>query len=193
MKINPLAIKGPWDVGVTLDVHTESSTFLGYDANDHPQFETARTELGEAVYQAKYRGDRGALHVVARTVAEYLRATKISVDLVVLVPPSKERAGQPLVAIAKAVAGELKIEVAPGALVKLRETPELKSMDDSQAREEALRGAYAVKGIAPGRRILLLDDLYRSGASIREAACTLVQAKPAFVCALALTRNRKRT
>jgi hypothetical protein len=31
LETNPRRLRGPWDGGYALDVHTRSSTFLGYD------------------------------------------------------------------------------------------------------------------------------------------------------------------
>jgi hypothetical protein len=50
-------IIGNWDTGLVLDKHTRSSVFLGYDGLGHPQFDTTRSEVGEALYQLKYKGD----------------------------------------------------------------------------------------------------------------------------------------
>lgn len=194
MKIDARKIEGPWDWGVTLDIHTANSIFLGYDGNGNPQFDTTRTELGELVFRAKYRGDRRAVNVIAKTVAEYLESRRTSVDLVGIVPPSKPRNVQPLEAIAVALGSQLKVRVEPRLLKKTRATPELKSMDDASDREEALHGAFkASRSIQPGYRILLLDDLYRSGASMREAARAVREVVPSRLYALALTRNRVRT
>jgi predicted amidophosphoribosyltransferase len=68
-------------------------------------------------------------------------------------------------------------------------------MADMAEREAALAGAFEVRGIAlAGKQVLLFDDLYRSGASMREAARTLrTQGRVASLRALALTRTRSRT
>ncbi len=63
------------------------------------------------------------------------------------------------------------------------------------AREVALRGAFDVHGdVLADRCVLLLDDLYRSGASMSEAARTLLsRGRVASVVALALTRTRSKS
>jgi hypothetical protein len=63
--MNPAEVRGAWRHGWTLDVHTISSEFLGYDQNGHPQFETTRSPLGELLYQLKYRGQHTAAQVAA--------------------------------------------------------------------------------------------------------------------------------
>lgn len=61
LNIKPIAITGPWSSGWALDLHTVSSVFIGDDAFGHPQFENKRSEIGELLYQFKYRGDRSGL------------------------------------------------------------------------------------------------------------------------------------
>ena len=86
MNINPVRIDGPWDTGFTLDVHTVSSHYLGDDANGHPQFDTTRSELGEAVYRCKYRSDKAACHEVADAAAAFVRKKGLKADVVVSIP-----------------------------------------------------------------------------------------------------------
>jgi hypothetical protein len=52
MKIDPRPIAGPWDVGFTLDVHTVSAEFLGYDLDGRPLFDTLRSEIGELLFSS---------------------------------------------------------------------------------------------------------------------------------------------
>ncbi|HEY8749953.1 MAG TPA: hypothetical protein VIM11_18360 [Tepidisphaeraceae bacterium] len=56
MMTNPIEIPGAWTRGWTLDLHTISSTFLGYNEYGHAQYDTTRSTLGELLYQLKYRG-----------------------------------------------------------------------------------------------------------------------------------------
>ena len=68
---------------------------------------------------------------------------------------------------------------------------DLKSVADLKERKKALKGAYVPSAAVKGKTILLFDDLYRSGASMQEAARTLLEAGEAVaVYALALTRTR---
>ncbi len=46
MDIHPKEIKGSWDQGFVLDVHTISSTMIGYNEFGHPEFDTVRSQLG---------------------------------------------------------------------------------------------------------------------------------------------------
>jgi len=195
MNIDPRPIAGPWDDGFTLDAHTLSAEFLGYDLDGRPQFDTVRSELGEMLFQLKYRGDRAASASLAAVAADFLDEASIVVDVVVPLPPSRVRAFQPLAAIASQLARKVGAAYDPLSLRKVKETPELKSVGEMAEREAALAGAFDVQGqLLNGKRVLLFDDLYRSGASMREAARTLrAKGRVAALTALALTRTRSRT
>lgn len=51
MTIDPTEVQGAWTRGWTLDRHTTSSTFLGYNEYGHAQYDTTRSGLGELLYQ----------------------------------------------------------------------------------------------------------------------------------------------
>lgn len=195
MKINPLPITGPWRAGYTLDAHTLAAEFLGYDSQGRAQFDTTRSEIGEALYQCKYRGDRSASQVLATVAAEFVRKRKLTAEFIVPVPPSKVRSFQPLIAISRQLASNLGIGYDITSVRKVKETPELKSVDEMAEREAALADAFEVDGtVLAGRTVLLFDDLYRSGASLGAVARALtLQGRVAGVVALALTRTRSRT
>jgi competence protein ComFC len=195
MKIDPRQVTGPWDAGFTLDVHTTSAEFLGYDLDGRAQFDTVRSEIGEALYQLKYRGDRSSSIVLAAVAGKFIRSRGLAIEVVVPVPPSKVRPFQPLIAVARHLARELQAECDVRSLRKVKETPELKSIEEMAEREVALRDAFEVRGDSlADRHVLLLDDLYRSGASMREAARTLrSQGRIASLTVMALTRTRSRS
>jgi predicted amidophosphoribosyltransferase len=193
LNIKPIAIKGPWSSGWALDLHTLSSSIVGDDAFGHPQFENKRSEIGELLYQFKYRGDRSGLTAICETAATFILSRKLPVDVIVAVPPSNEkRRSQPLPLIAKGVAGRLSCEYRPDALVKVRQTEELKSVFDLVQREKLLHGAFrALPQLLEGRNVLLLDDLFRSGATLAEAAREILEnGRAKSLLAVTLTKTR---
>ncbi len=97
--------------------------------------------------------------------------------------------------IAKGVAGRLSCEYRPDALVKVRQTEELKSVFDLAQREKLLHGAFcALPQLLEGRNVLLLDDLFRSGATLAEAAREILEngrAKSLLGVTLTKTRSNR--
>lgn len=57
MNVKIMKVEGDWDDGLVLDWHVAHSEFLGHDQYGHPQYDTVRTEVGEALFRLKYRSD----------------------------------------------------------------------------------------------------------------------------------------
>jgi len=193
MKIHPVQVQGAWRLGWALDVHTTSSEFLGYDPNGHPQFDTTRSPLGELLYQLKYRGQRTATQV-AQVMADFFadKPNALSrIDIIVPMPASTARAVQPVAEVAKALGKKLKRPAVADAIKKTRETPGLKGIQDAEERRELLDGAFkASQAHVKGRGVLLIDDLYRSGATANAVTLALIAAGASRVYFLAATRTR---
>lgn len=193
--LHPIKLPGPWSEGFVLErQHTLSSTLIGHDSNGNPQFDTKRSELGELVYRLKNRSDRKALAPIAEAAVEFIKGWAPKVDAIVPVPPSRKRAYQPVVEIAQAIGRLLSVHVDLVAIVKAKDTPELKNVFDFKERTTALQGAFKVNEKAVrGKRILLVDDLYRSGATASIVAKALIAGGATTVCMLAMTKTRTRT
>lgn len=191
MQLNPRPVHGAWDDGRTLDLHVRSSEFVGYNEYGHAQFESIRTELGELLYRLKYRGDQSAVAPIAQAACDFVRGWNRGIDVIVPAPPSRNRAVQPLFQIADEVGRLLGLPVDKVSVRKAKATPELKNVDHAQ-RLELLGGVHSIEGDAlRDRRVLLLDDLYQSGATLNAIGRLLKEAGGASaVFALALTRAR---
>jgi len=190
--LHPIKLPGPWSEGFVLErQHTLSSTLIGHDSNGNPQFDTKRSEL---VYRLKNRSDRKALAPIAEAAVEFIMGWAPKVDAIVAVPPSRKRAYQPVVEIAKAIGRLLSVPVDLAAIVKAKDTPELKNVFDFKERTTALQGVFKVNEKAVrGKRILLVDDLYRSGATASIVAKALIASGATTVYMLAMTKTRTRT
>lgn len=193
--INPRRIPGYWDDGFALDLHTLRSEFLGHDEYGHAQFETVRTPLGELLYKLKYQGDRSVVPQIATVACAFVRRWNPRADVVVPVPPSKRRRVQPLFEIAAEMGRLLGIPVDRHSVRRTHENPELKNMFDYAKRRDALEGAHSVAvGSLRDQRVLLVDDLYRSGATLNAVAQLIKTAGgAAAIFALTMTRTRSST
>ena len=193
IEIHPKEIKGAWDIGYVLDVHTISSTMIGYNEFGHPEFDTQRSPLGELVYRLKYKGDKNAVGAIVGAVVSFLRSRNMRADVIVPMPPSKsQRAYQPVMEIATALSKELGIALDNTSLSKTKATPQMKDIGDFSERVAALESAFTVGKNLDGKTILLIDDLFQSGATMNVAAQTLKQqghVKAVYVIALTRTRS----
>jgi competence protein ComFC len=191
IEIHPKEINGAWDQGYVLDVHTISSTMIGYNEFGHPEFDTVRSQLGELVYRLKYKADKEAIPGVVEAVVSFMSGWGIKPDAIVPMLPSKQRSFQPVVEVAKELARILQIPLNTESLKKTKTTHQMKDVGDFAARVTALEAAFASDKGLEGKTVLLFDDLFQSGATMNVAARTLKsQGLVKSVYALALTRTR---
>jgi predicted amidophosphoribosyltransferase len=192
VQIQPVRIPGRWRDGRALDVHTVSSTYIGEDEFGHAQFDTRRSAMGELLYRLKYRADRSVIDDVADTAASFVQGWWCEAELLVPVPPSRDRALQPVLAVGGQLAQRLGIEFCPGCVKRKREAPQLKDVFDYDERWKLLEGLHEVdQRKLEGRKVLLFDDLFRSGATMNAITGSLYdQGRTSDVYALTLTRTR---
>ena len=174
------ALYGPWRAGFALDFHTR---FDGDVAN--------RGVIGDLVFRYKYRDERNLARELAARWAELLRAQNglPKCDAVIPVPPSTPREFDPVTNLARALAEELKISALFGVLVKTRATKQQKEMIALAQKQANVRGAFALNENLRGKHILLVDDLYDSGATLQEAARVLQRGGVASIVVLTLTKT----
>ena len=178
MKIDPKRITGNWTHGWALDQHTLRSTASASDQMGHPEFATDRSEIGEALFKLKYRDDRAQVEPIARTVSDFIRGRSELSDIqtVLAVPPSDTRRSfQPVEAITARIGAMLDLPAPDDFLLKAKQTMPLKSMTDKRQRREELDGAFAVSDQRfAGMHVLLFDDLYRSGETLKSVTVALL-------------------
>lgn len=136
--IHPKEIKGSWDQGYVLDVHTISRTMVGDNEIGHPEFDTLRSEQGEMVYRLKYGGDKGAIASVVEAIVPFRKGWGIHPDALVPISPSKQRSFQPVLEIAAELARSLHIELNTESLNKNKATQQMKDVGDYGARVATL-------------------------------------------------------
>jgi predicted amidophosphoribosyltransferase len=191
VRINPMKLPlKPWVEGYVLDYHTISSTPTG---DPYFRFDTKRTELGELLFQLKYRGASAAVITdIVDTAEQFVRTWKPRINAVVTVPPSVGRKAQPTVEIARELAKRLQVDLCENAIVKVKPTQQMKNIDDWAERQRILteavqRGPADVKS----KSVLLFDDLIESGSTLRRTAEVLLKdCGASAVYALVLTRTK---
>ena len=188
---HPMRIPGSWQEGYVLDYHTKSSDFVGYDEYGRPRFDTVRTEVGELLYRLKYKGQKDALEDLVNVAAGFICSWGPVIDAVVPVPPTRVRATQPVLLLATGLARKLQLPLRD--VVRRQQSPkELKNVFDYHERIKLLENAHDVTcTVVRGKSVLLVDDLYRSGATLNAVAVALrTKGKVSAVYAFAATRTR---
>ncbi len=173
-------IVGNWDLGFVLHKHVLSSTYIGDDANGRPQFETTRSEPGEALFRLKYRGDWAQIEPLSRQLHTNLIPLFSRVEFIVPMPASNRRARQPVTELAQALGRLADTPVFENILVRRGAAEGVLPLKDMKSRDEklaALAGRFVIEdGIANEGfwNVLLLDDLFDTGATM-EAACAALR------------------
>lgn len=195
MNIDPKMIIGNWTHGWVLDQHTLRSTSEGSDSSMHPEFDTERTELGEALYKLKYRADMTQVEPIARTVADFIcnRSELSDIKAVLAVPPSDTRRSfQPVQVLAARIGALLGLPAPDDYLLKTKQTQPLKGVADKRTRRRELEGAFAVLDQRfADMHVLLFDDLFRSGETLKAVTVALLfEGDAAMVSVVTATSTR---
>ncbi|NOT80266.1 MAG: ComF family protein [Bacteriovoracaceae bacterium] len=194
MNVNVTKIDGPWDLGFVLDRQIIKSTFLGYDNNGNPQFDTERTEVGEALFQLKYRSDLSFAESLANVLVTELGSIFSSTDIVIPMPASKERAVQPVFELAKKVASKMGKTYREDLLVKASSTPQMKDLKEVEEKRSSLKNALKCNDVLSDEtfNVLIVDDIFSSGSSL-EVACEVLKkykkVNQVFVAVLTRTKG----
>jgi hypothetical protein len=176
---HPRPLKGSWQAGFALDFH---SSYKGADWN--------RSGVGNLVYRLKYESDATVLpKLVEHTRNLFAAHPEMSqFDIIVPVPSSTPREFSPVHEFCKALASAARRPMQP-CVVKTRATKPQKEMHTLPQKRDNVAGAFAVNNDITGKRILLVDDLYDSGATLEEITKVLLRGKAARINVLTLTRT----
>lgn len=192
IKYNARKLGGPWKSGYVLDLHTTSSVLIGYNEYGHAQFDTTYSEVGALLNRLKYHSDKSSLPQLVEAATGFIRSWGIEFNAIVPVPPSKVyRTFQPVLTLATEIANTFKVPILRSAIGKAKQIPELKNVYDVNERKRLLADAFeANAAVAKGQSILLIDDLYRSGATMNAITEVLLKAGASAVYAFAFTQTR---
>jgi ComF family protein len=145
-----------------------------------------------AVHLLKYRGRRRLAPVLAGLMIDAWPQRPLPVDLLVPVPlhPSREaaRGYNQAAELARALAPALNLPCEPRALVRRRVTRPQVELSAHERRANVSDAFAADVALAGGRRVLLVDDVCTTGATLGACAQALRAAGSAGVWAYTLAR-----
>lgn len=185
-------LTGNWKAGWALDLHTISSIM-----RPDGSFENQYTDIGHSLHLFKYRQQYSEIDFLSNKLIDFLQTRLVTpyLDVVLPVPPSKlDRDYQPVFELVSRLSNlNNKITIDYNFLQKQPIDKELKAIQNLDEREDALKNTITLSEDLryKNKKILLVDDLYRSGTTLKE--CTRVlhdigQVQNVYIVTLTKTR-----
>ena len=152
----------------------------------------------DALIRFKFRDRPGYATELGKILADCIRENLSGqYDIITWVPVSEKRLKQRgydqamLLAMAAALALD---DVAVETLKKRKDTPAQSSLDGADQRRTNVIDAYEIVDpeLVAGQRILLIDDIITTGATLEEASRTLKRAGAASVVAAAVAKTQNK-
>lgn len=182
--IRAISLEGNFDLGFA----------LGTDSRGRGE-ERKRTPLGELVHRFKYERDCKAGAVLADVLSGFVQSlAQLSLsDVIITVPPSfRSRPFDPVSFLAEEVHRRTQIPWERNVLKRVRLTRPQKEIRERQIKElNALNVYQPAKPLTlGGKKVLLLDDTFDSGATLDQISGILREAKAQRIYALVLAKTR---
>ena len=148
----------------------------------------------ELVHALKFRGVSAVAPRMASLLADAVRAYELDADVIVPVPLGgrrrRSRGYNQAELLARSLARELTLPFEAAALIRRRQTPPQTQRRDAEARRRNVAGAFEARArFAADRRVLVVDDVTTTGATLEACASALKQAGARAVWALAFARE----
>jgi len=148
------------------------------------------SNVGSAIHRSKYEngGDFPDFLVSLLLKAYWKKFRSIKFDLILYIPPSIS--GDMVKNLAAKVASTIKIPIYH-ILKKNRETREQKIFENYLLKRDNIAGAFIIdnQDIVKGKNILLIDDVFDSGATIKEAGKYLTECGASIIVPLVLAKT----
>lgn len=177
---------------------SSASIICGDCISDRPAFKLARSfglyeaTLKEAINLLKYYG----IKRLAKPLSDMMLKIKIpGVETILPVPLHKRRLRvrgfNQSGLLAKYMAKRLRIPIITDCLIKVRDTLPQVGLG-AKEREKNIRKAFEVKnrGLIQGKTIMLIDDVFTTGATVRECSKVLKKAGARDIYVITLAHSR---
>lgn len=148
--------------------------------------------LRNAILRLKYQRDYGLGDVMMAPLVEIITGMGWQIDMIVPVPLGKkrllERGYNQAASLAKPLSWSLKLLYKPKALRRIRETVSQIGLSKIERKRNVFGAFDAKEEIVAGMRILIVDDVMTTGATLEACALALKQANAEKVYGVTLSR-----
>lgn len=148
------------------------------------------SNVGNAIHRSKYEngGDFPDFLLRLTLKAFWKKLSDVNFDLVLYVPPT--HSGDLVKNFAEKFANSIKVPLSSG-LYKARETNEQKIYQNSYLKQENIKDAFTYDhpDDIDGKKILLLDDIYDSGATMKEIGRLLTSMGAELIVPIAIAKT----
>jgi len=163
-----------------------------------PHFDRLRSHtiyqgpIRDAVHRLKYRRDMSIGEILSRPMIASLEKQNWSVDIVASVPLGlvrfKERGYNQATLLARPIALWLRLPFISGAICRTRETRSQVGLTASERHENMMNAFHASSKLVSGKRVLVVDDVATSGATLDACSKALRDAGAVRVYCFTLAR-----
>lgn len=147
----------------------------------------------EAIHHLKYRNLRALAGPLGGLLWGYLEAHPLPVEALTPVPLHprrlRERGHNQAALLARELGRRADLPLLEGSLVRVRASLPQARASNAQQRRANVEGAFLCRGHLEGLRILLVDDVCTTGATLEACAVALKKAGAASVWGLTLARE----
>jgi competence protein ComFC len=148
--------------------------------------------LREAIHKMKYGNDIGLGEIFSEMLVQHLQQLNWSIDLIVPVPLSpgriKERGYNQSDLLAHPVASRLKTPYSIDTLKRTRETQSQVGLSAKERQKNVTGAFWADEKKVQNKRILVIDDVMTTGATLNACAQALKEANAEQVYGLTLAK-----
>lgn len=146
------------------------------------------SRVGQAIHHSKYEngGDFPDFLVNLTTKAFLQKIGMFHYDFILYVPPT--RSGDLVKNFAVRFGAAIGVPVVNG-IKKTRDTEEQKIPQNAEAKKANVKGAFGITTNVSGKNIILVDDLYDSGATIKEIASELTRNGAQYVTPVVIAKT----
>lgn len=181
--IKPIPLLGNFDSGFALGEYSRSESA-----------KRKRTTVGDLLHKFKYEQDRYAGMILADLASDFINSQILlkSSNLILTIPPSfKSRSFDPVSFLTERIEERTQIHWEKDALKRTKLTKPQKSIHDREFKKINVLNTFQLAEPLKldGKKILLIDDLLASGATLNEISAILREAKADKIYVLVLAKT----